>query len=192
MKKNSVAELILTRLIDFAVRLPSFEYLTHVPLYSRAERRGLPLEPMPATPCRRKSFDISQRARLDGSHLPWWTQYISSIWITSQHENHNCCLPTDPCLIIAGTLLFPALSDQITNATLMCLGLYNKRLCEDRADRFPISSKVSLWQGVRPRWYMLTDTSWLRFLFPRNRWSENLAITCLMQHYTHSFVKAKC
>ena len=31
---------------------------------------------------------------------------------------------------------------------------------------------------------MLTDTSWLRLLFPRSRWSEEIAIICLMNKNT--------
>ena len=66
------------------------------------------------------------------------------------------------CLIIAGILSFPALSDHITNATLMCIGLYNKRLCEDRADRFQNSWKVSLqWRRafamIHANWHLLFE-----------------------------------
>ena len=90
MKQNSVAELIN------CLPFPSFNHLTlsHLIVKSWAPRINswalrLPLlvTVSPLTSLRKPN---------SAAHvLPWWITDISSIWFTSQHENHNCCLPTD-------------------------------------------------------------------------------------------------
>ena len=60
MKLNSVAELIN------CLPFPSSDHLTLSRLIVELSAEDFPFDPSSATPCHRKSFDISQRARLGG------------------------------------------------------------------------------------------------------------------------------
>ena len=89
------------------------------------------------------------------------------------------------CLIIAEILSFPALSDHITNATLMCIGLYNKRQCEDRTDRFQNSWKVSLLQKrasamIYANWHLLFEVPFSGE--PLNGYFSYNPVWCLSTH----------